>query len=62
MLNLKRKLEHVHAEQEEHVRKVKKVKSMAVDFSAFDEKVDLESLQKEVQEAPDNDFDDVPDG
>ena len=62
MLNLNRKLEHVHAEQEEHVRKVKKVKSMAVDFSAFDEKVDLESLQKEVQEAPDNDFDDVPDG
>lgn len=33
---------------------------MAIDFSAFDEKVDLGELQKEVQEAPDNA--DVPDG
>lgn len=35
---------------------------MAVDFSAFDEKVDLAALQKEVAEAPDTDFEDVPDG
>ena len=35
---------------------------MAVDFSAFDEKVDLTALQKEVDEAPDTDFADVPDG
>ena len=35
---------------------------MAVDFSAFDEKIDLNELQKEVQEAPDTDFADVPDG
>ena len=33
---------------------------MAVDFSAFDDKVDLAGLQKEVEEAPD--FADVPDG
>lgn len=35
---------------------------MAVDFSAFDNKVDLEALQKEVAEAKDTDFTDVPDG
>ena len=35
---------------------------MAVDFSAFDEKVDLGALQKEVDEAPDVSFSDVPDG
>lgn len=35
---------------------------MSVDFSAFDEQVNLEELQKEVQEAPETNFDDVPDG
>lgn len=35
---------------------------MAIDFSAFDSKVDLAALQKEVEEAKDADFDDVPDG
>ena len=35
---------------------------MAIDFSAFDEKGDLQELQNEVQNAPDNDFADVPDG
>ena len=35
---------------------------MAIDFSAFDGKIDLNALQKEIQEAPDNDFADVPDG
>lgn len=35
---------------------------MAIDFSAFDEKVNLDDLQKEVQEAPDVEFEDVPDG
>lgn len=35
---------------------------MAIDFSAFDEKIDLKALQKEVEEAPDTDFADVPDG
>lgn len=35
---------------------------MAIDFSAFDEKVDLQELQNEVQNAPDNDFANVPDG
>lgn len=35
---------------------------MAVDFSAFDEKVDVAALQKEVQEAPDTQYDEVPDG
>ena len=39
---------------------VKKI--MAVDFSAFDEQVDLNALQKEVQEADDSQFEDVPDG
>ena len=34
---------------------------MAIDFSAFDD-VDLEALQKEVDEAEDTDFADVPDG
>ena len=33
-----------------------------VDFSAFDNKVDLEALQKEVEEAKNSDFGDVPDG
>lgn len=33
---------------------------MAVDFSVFDEKLDLNALQKEVQEAPE--FAEVPDG
>lgn len=35
---------------------------MAVDFSAFDEKVDLNALQKEVEESKGSDFEDVPDG
>jgi hypothetical protein len=35
---------------------------MAVDFSKFDEQVDLEGLQKEYQEAGDTEFADVPDG
>lgn len=35
---------------------------MAIDFSAFDDKVDLAALQKEVEEAKDTDFVDVPDG
>ncbi len=35
---------------------------MAVDFSAFDDKIDLDELQKEVQDAPDTNFADVPDG
>lgn len=35
---------------------------MAIDFSAFDDKIDLQELQNEVQNAPDNDFADVPDG
>lgn len=35
---------------------------MAIDFSAFDSKVDLAALQKEVEEAKDTDFGDVPDG
>lgn len=35
---------------------------MAVDFSEFDNKVDLEELQKEVEEAKETDFADVPDG
>ena len=35
---------------------------MAIDFSAFDSKVDLAALQKEVEEAKDADFSDVPDG
>lgn len=35
---------------------------MAVDFSAFDNKVDLEELQKEVEESKGSDFEDVPDG
>lgn len=33
---------------------------MAIDFSAFDNKVDLAALQKEVEEAKDADFADVP--
>lgn len=35
---------------------------MAVDFSAFDEQIDLNALQKEVQEADDSQFEDVPNG
>lgn len=35
---------------------------MAIDYSAFDNKVDLVALQKEVEEAKDIDFADVPDG
>lgn len=35
---------------------------MAIDFSAFDDKVDLNALQKEVAEAKDVEFADVPDG
>lgn len=35
---------------------------MAIDFSAFDSKVDLAALQKEVAEAKDTDFAEVPDG
>lgn len=38
------------------------VKIMAIDFEAFDQKVDLNSLQKEVAEADASAFDDVPDG
>lgn len=35
---------------------------MAIDFSAFDDKIDLKALQEEVENAPDTDFEDVPDG
>ena len=35
---------------------------MAVDFSAFDAKVNVEELQKEVNEASDTQYEDVPDG
>lgn len=35
---------------------------MAVDFSAFDKKVDLDALQKEVAETDASVFEDVPDG
>lgn len=35
---------------------------MAIDFSAFDNKVNLSELQKEVQEAKDTEYVDVPDG
>lgn len=35
---------------------------MAVDFSAFDNKVDLQALQEEVKEADLSAFEDVPDG
>lgn len=38
------------------------VKTMAIDFSAFDNKVNLSELQKEVQEAKDTEYADVPDG
>ena len=38
------------------------VKIMAIDFEAFDQKVDLNALQKEVAEADASAFDDVPDG
>lgn len=35
---------------------------MAIDFSMFDKKVDLNELQDEVNNAPDTEFDEVPDG
>lgn len=35
---------------------------MAVDFSAFDSKVDLAALQEEVENAPETEFEDAPDG
>lgn len=35
---------------------------MAIDFGAFDQKVDLDALQKEVADADAAAFDDVPDG
>ena len=35
---------------------------MAIDFSAFDGKVDLDSLQAEVNNAKNTEFEDVPDG
>lgn len=35
---------------------------MAVDFSVFDNKVDLNALQKEVEESKGSDFDEVPNG
>lgn len=35
---------------------------MAIDFGAFDQKVDLNALQKEVAEADASSFEDVPDG
>ena len=35
---------------------------MGIDFRAFDNKVDLAALQKEVEEAKNTDFEDVPDG
>ena len=35
---------------------------MAVDFSKFDQMVDLQELQKEVHDAPESNFADVPDG
>lgn len=35
---------------------------MAIDFGAFDQKVDLDALQKEVAEADATAFEDVPDG
>lgn len=34
---------------------------MAIDYSVFDNKIDLEGLQKEVEEAKETDFVDVPD-
>lgn len=34
---------------------------MSIDYSAFDNKIDLEELQKEVDEAKETDFVDVPD-
>lgn len=38
------------------------VNYMAIDFDAFNQKVDLNALQKEVAEADASAFDDVPDG
>lgn len=35
---------------------------MAVDFSKFDGKIDLNALQKEVQDAKETNYEDVPDG
>lgn len=35
---------------------------MAIDYSKFEENVDLDALQKDVQNAKDTEFEDVPDG
>ena len=35
---------------------------MAIDYSKFAQNVDLDALQKEVAEAKDTEFEDVPDG
>lgn len=35
---------------------------MAIDYSKFEQNVDLDALQKDVENAPDTDFEDVPDG
>ena len=35
---------------------------MAIDFTAFDKNIDLEELQKEVEEAPENNYTEVPAG
>lgn len=35
---------------------------MAIDYSKFEQNVDLDALQKDVQEAKETDFEDVPDG
>ena len=35
---------------------------MAIEFSKFDDKVNLEELQQEVKSAPENNFAEVPDG
>ena len=35
---------------------------MSIDYSAFDNKIDLEELQKEVEETKETEFVDVPDG
>ena len=35
---------------------------MAIDYSKFEQNVDLDALQKDVQNAKDTEFEDVPDG
>ena len=35
---------------------------MAIDYSKFEQNVDLDALQKDVENAKDNEFEDVPDG